>query len=215
MHPSLPDARRAHPITLPSGTPHRGTVFLNNVINHPRISVGDYSYASDFDPPPPDGWAARLAPYQFDFAQDYLRIGAFCQIAHGARFVGASANHDTRSLTTFPFPVFDPSTMLGYQPDTRDTIVGNDVWLGYNALIMAGARIGNGVIVGAGSVVRGVIPDYAVVAGNPARVVRMRFSDTEIATLNQIAWWNWPAHRLSDAIAALQSNDIDALTALA
>ena len=169
---ALPDPARAHPITLPDGTLHDGTVYLKSVIDHPRMEIGEYTYASDFDPPEPGGWAARLAPYLFDFAADRLVLGKFCQIAHGVRFIGASANHATRGITTFPFAVLDPATMLGYQPDRRDIVVGHDVWLGYGAMVMPGTRIGNGVIVGAGSVVRGDVPDYTVVAGNPAQVAQ-------------------------------------------
>ena len=165
---ALPDATRRHPITLPDGTPHLGTVFLKNVVDHPRFVVGDYTYASDFDPP--EDWAARLAPFLFPFSQEWLTIGKFCQIAHGVRFIGSSANHATDGLTTFPFAVLDPAAMTGYQPDTRDMTIGHDVWLGYGAMVLPGARIGNGVIVGAGAVVRGSIPDYAVVTGNPVEL---------------------------------------------
>ena len=212
---ALPDPARAHPITLPDGTLHDGTVYLKSVIDHPRMEIGEYTYASDFDPPEPGGWAARLAPYLFDFAADRLVLGKFCQIAHGVRFIGASANHATRGITTFPFAVLDPETMLGYQPDRRDIVVGHDVWLGYGAMVMPGTRIGNGVIVGAGSVVRGDVPDYTVVAGNPAHVVRRRFTDDEIATLNRIAWWDWPAERIAAARAALEAGDVAALEAQA
>ena len=212
---AFPDPARAHPITLPDGTLHAGTVYLKSVIDHPRMEIGEYTYASDFDPPEPGGWAARLAPYLFDFAADRLVLGKFCQIAHGVRFIGASANHATRGITTFPFAVLDPETMLGYQPDRRDIVVGHDVWLGYGAMVMPGTRIGNGVIVGAGSVVRGDVPDYTVVAGNPAQVVRLRFTDDEIATLNRIAWWDWPAERIAAARAALEAGDVAALEAQA
>ncbi len=212
---SLPDAARLHPVTLPDGTPHAGTVYLKNAVDHPRMEVGDFTYASDFDPPEAGGWAQRLAPYLFDFAQEKLRIGKFCQIAHGVRFIGAAANHDSRGISTFPFAVFDPDTMLGYQPDTRDTVLGHDVWLGYGALVTPGARIGNGVIVGAGAVVRGSVPDYAVVSGNPARVVRMRFSEAEIATLNRLGWWDWPAEAIARARPALEAGDVAALEACA
>ncbi|MCE0503798.1 CatB-related O-acetyltransferase [Roseivivax sp. GX 12232] len=215
MPARLPDPRAAHPITLPDGTLHRGTVFLNQVIDHPRMEIGDYTYASDFDPPPEGGWASRLAPYLFDFAEEHLRIGRFCQIAHGVRFVGASANHETRALSSFPFQVFDPEAMHGYAPDRRDTEVGHDVWLGYGALVCPGARIGNGVFVGAGAVVRGEVPDYAVVTGNPARVVRMRYSEGEVATLNRLAWWDWPAARIAKALPALTAGDVAALERVA
>lgn len=208
MTDTLPDAARVHPIILPDGTPHTGTVHLGGVVDHPRFEVGDYTYASDFDPPPPEGWAARLAPYLFAFSTETLRIGRFCQIAHGVRFITASANHATSGASTYPFAVFDPGAMEAYQPDTRDTRVGNDVWLGHGALICPGADIGSGVIVGAGAVVRGALPDYAVVSGNPARVVRMRFAPGEVARLLALSWWDWPAARIAAAAAALQSADI-------
>lgn len=209
---ALPDAQQTHPITLPDGTPHAGTVHLKAVVDHPRLFVGEYTYASDFDPP--QDWAARLAPYLFPFSRETLHIGKFCQIAHGVRFITSSANHAMDGLTTYPFAVFDPETLVGYQPNTRDTLVGHDVWLGFGAMVLPGARIGNGVIVGAGAVVRGTIPDYAVVTGNPARVVRMRFSEDQIAHLNALAWWDWPPEAIAKARQALETADIDALAAL-
>ncbi|MFD1344394.1 CatB-related O-acetyltransferase [Litorisediminicola beolgyonensis] len=212
--PGLPDASRVHPIILPDGTPHLGTVHLARVADHPRLRVGDFTYASDFDPPPEDGWVARLAPYLFDFAEEELVIGKFCQIAHGVRFIGAAANHATRGISTYPFAVFDPDRMQGYAPDSRDTVVGHDVWLGYNALVLPGAKIGNGVVVGAGAVVRGEVPDYAVVTGNPAHMVRMRFSPDEIETLNALAWWDWEPARIEAARPALEAADVAALARL-
>jgi len=211
----LPDAECVHPIILPDGTPHAGTVHLRAVIGHPRFRVGAYSYASDFDPPEPDGWADRLAPYLFPFSEETLRIGRFCQIAHGVRFLTSSANHAMAGISTYPFAVFDPATQQGDQPDRRDTRIGHDVWLGYGALIGPGARIGNGVIVGAGAVVRGQVPDYAVVTGNPARVVRMRFSAQQVAALVDLAWWDWPPEAIAAARPALEAADIAALAAFA
>lgn len=215
MPRQLPDPARAFPITLPDGSQHTGTVFLQSVIDHPRIEVGAYTYASDFDPPAQGGWAARLAPYLFDFAQERLVIGRFCQIAHGVRFITAAANHEARGISSFPFPVFDPDTMLGYQPDRRDTVVGHDVWLGYGAVVLPGAQVGNGVIVGAGAVVRGTVPDYAVVTGNPGQVARMRFDADETAELLALRWWDWPAERIAAAQGALQAGDVAALRAFA
>lgn len=205
----LPGADTAYPITLPDGSPHRGTVNLKNVIDHPRFEVGDFTNASDFDPP--DDWAGRLAPYLFPFSQEKLTIGKYGQIANGVRFIGSSANHATDGISTFPFAVFDPETMLGFQPDTRDTTVGHDVWIGYGALILPGATIGNGVIVGAGSVVRGTVPDYAIVTGNPAQIVRLRFTPDEIALLNALRWWDWPPENVSAARPVLEAGDVAAL----
>lgn len=187
----LPDT--IHPVTLPDGTRHRGTVFLRAVISHPRIVVGEYSYASAFDPP--EDWAARLAPYLFAFSPERLLIGRFCQIADGVRFITASANHRHDGISSFPFAIFSSdskglgASMPGPGPDT---VIGHDVWIGQGARILPGARIGNGVIVGAGAVVSGTVPAYAVVAGNPGRVVRRRFDEATIARLEAIAWWDWP-----------------------
>ena len=206
---TFPDAGRAYPVTLPDGSPHKGTVFLSRVIDHPGWEVGDYSYASDFGTVA--DWASHLAPYLFGYGPEKLRIGRYCQIAHGARFLTSGANHATDGLTTFPFPIFDPAKMSTFQPDTRDTVIGHDVWVGFGAMICPGARIGNGVIVGAGAVVRGAIPDFAIVMGNPAQVVKMRFSETEIDTLNALAWWDWPADRVKAAVPALMAGDIEAL----
>lgn len=209
----LPDHNRRYPVTLPDGSEHAGTVFLSRVIDHPAFEVGDYTYASDFDPP--RDWAARLAPYLFATSAERLRIGRFCQIAHGVRFITSSANHATDGLSTFPFPVFDPLQMSSYQPDRRDTIIGHDVWLGYGALILPRARIGNGVIIGAGSVVRGQIPDYTIVTGSPGQVVRNRFSPQDTKRLQHLEWWHWPADLIARAEPALRADDIEALEKLA
>ncbi|MEM8654792.1 MAG: CatB-related O-acetyltransferase [Pseudomonadota bacterium] len=206
---TFPDANRAYPITLPDGSDHQGTVFLNRVIDHPAWEVGDYTYASNFAPVA--DWAAHLAPYLFGYGPEKLRIGRYGQIAHGVRFITSGANHAMDGLTTFPFPIFDPAQMATYQPDSRDTVIGHDVWLGHGAMICPGAQIGNGVIVGAGAVVRGTVPDYAIVAGNPAQVVRMRFSADDIATLITLAWWDWPADRIAAAVPALLAGDVRAL----
>ncbi|MEO0402102.1 MAG: CatB-related O-acetyltransferase [Pseudomonadota bacterium] len=209
MNNGFPDAGRAYPVTLPDGSEHRGTVFLNKVIDHPGWAVGDYTYASDFEPP--TDWASRLAPYQFGSGRDMLRIGKFCQIAHGVRFLTAGANHAVDGVTTFPFPIFDADRIAHYQPDTRDTTIGHDVWLGYGALVCPGAQIGNGVIVGAGAVVRGTVPDYAVLSGNPARVARMRFDPDTVNDLTAVCWWDWPADKVARAVPALLGGDIAAL----
>ena len=212
--PAFPDPARSHPIILPDGTPHPGTVFLDRVIDHPNIEVGAFTYYSDLGADPAADAAARLAPYLYPGAPDRLVIGRFCQIASGVRFITAGANHATRGISTFPFPVFDPDAMTSYHPDTRDTVIGNDVWLGHGAVVCPGARVGSGVIVGAGAVVRGEVPDYAVVAGNPAQIVRMRMEDGDIARLLALGWWDWPEDRIAAAAEALQSNDIDALARL-
>ncbi len=208
----LPDPEQRYPIRLPDGSRHQGTVHLSRVIDHPGIEVGDCTYYSDFDPPEdPSDYAARLAPYLFPFSAERLVIGRFCQIAHGTRFITASANHAMDGLTTFPFTIFDPETMIGYQPDTRDTCIGNDVWLGYGSLILPGTTIGNGAIIGAGAVVRGSVPDYAIVTGNPAQVARLRFSPGEVEILTALAWWDWPLEKIAAHRSLIEGSDVAAL----
>ncbi len=209
----FPDPLTRNPLTLPDGTAHAGTVFLSAVIDHPRFVVGDYSYASATHPPA--DWAEHLAPYLFPNSDERLVLGKFCQIADGAVFITASANHRRDGFSTYPFAVFDHATADGRPslPDWSgpDTILGNDVWLGKDARILPGAKLGNGVIVAAGAVVRGEVPDYAVVAGNPGRVVKMRFNPDIVGRLNEIAWWDWPIERILAAEAAICGDDISAL----
>jgi virginiamycin A acetyltransferase len=117
-------------------------------------------------------------------------------------------------ITTYPFGVFDPATLEGYRDgagDLPDTEVGHDVWIGHGVLILPGARIGSGAIIGAGAVVAGVVPPYAVVAGNPARVIRRRFSEGDVARLQEIGWWDWPLERIRAALPALMAADVGAL----
>ncbi|PCJ08973.1 MAG: acetyltransferase [Rhodobacteraceae bacterium] len=207
MH--MPDPTRRTPITLPDGSEHPGTVMLSQVIDQQNFKVGDYTYASDFDPP--QDWANHLAPYLFPNGGEQLVIGRFCQIAHGARFLTAGANHAMDGLTCYPFPIFDAAQIGALQPDTRDTVIGHDVWIGYGALILPGAQIGNGAIIGAGAVVRGTIPPYAVVTGNPGKVARYRFRQAQIDQLQTLQWWHWPADQIAAARPALLSGDLDAL----
>ena len=204
------------PVPLPDGSRHPGTVFLSVVIDHPRMVIGDYSYASSFDPP--DDWASRLAPHLYDFSPEKLVIGKFCQIAHRAVFITASANHRYDGFSSFPFAIFGGGPVEG-RPSMpgpgADTVIGNDVWIGQQAVILPGARLGDGVIVGAGAVVSGEVPDYAVVIGNPARVLRLRFPTETIKRLKEIAWWDWPVEKILKAEAAIAGGDLAALEAAA
>lgn len=215
--PRLADPAEPHPIRLPDGTPLRGTVHLAAAPLPPGMEVGAHSYASDHDPPETlDGWAPRLAPYLFPFSRERLVIGRFCQIAHGVRFVTASASHATDGLSCYPFAVFDAEARVAMaQPDTRDTVIGSDVWIGTGAMLLPGARVGHGAIVGAGAVVRGAVPPYAIVAGNPAEVVRHRFDEATVARLLALAWWDWSDAAVEAAIPAISAGDVDALEALA
>lgn len=212
----FPSPDTVHPVTLPDGAVLPNNVFLKAVIDHPRMEIGAYTYANDFDPPDdPAGWAGRIAPYLFPSSADRLIIGKFGQIAHGVRFITHSANHDMRGFSTFPFAIHDPERFPGYAaalPPGRDTIIGHDVWIGADARILPGARIGTGVIVGTCAVVGGEIPDYSVVVGNPGRVIRSRFDAETVRRLLDIAWWDWPIEKIIAHEAAIVGADIEALS---
>lgn len=199
-----------HPITAPNGAVITTAVYLKNVISHPRMEAGDYSYASNLNSPA--DWAQTLAPYLFPISREKLVIRKFCQFAHGTLFITSSANHPMQGFSTYPFRVFKPETMADYiDLPCKDTVVGNDVWIGHNAIIMPGVTLGDGVIVAAGAVVTKDVPPYAIVGGNPAQVIRRRFSDTVIADLLAIRWWDWPIDKIEAHLSAIEGADIKAL----
>ncbi|WP_120631369.1 CatB-related O-acetyltransferase [Ruegeria sp. EL01] len=209
---TLPDPRSRNPLVFPDGTHDPATVFLSEVIDHPNIDVGDWTYYNDRSLP--DDYAETLAPYLYPGAPERLNIGRFCQIAQGVQFITATANHPVAGISTFPFAVFDRDRIGGYRdslPRGRDTKIGHDCWIGREAMLMPGAELGCGVIVAARAVVRGKIPDFAVVAGNPAKVIRMRFEPPEISKLLEIAWWNWTPEKIAKNLHLIEQGDVAAL----
>nr|WP_252731254.1 CatB-related O-acetyltransferase [Lentibacter algarum] len=188
---------------------------MSAAIDHPRIDVGEYTYASAHNPP--SDWAASLAPYLYDFSPERLIIGRYCQIASGVQFITASANHRFDGFSSFPFAVFDgPLEGRASMPEAgADTVIGNDVWIGTGAMIMPGAQLGDGVIVAAGAVVAGNVPAYTIVAGNPARHIRQRFQDEIVSALLKTKWWNWPIEHVLANEAAICGADLSALEAAA
>jgi virginiamycin A acetyltransferase len=206
------DPALLHPHRLPDGTPNRCIVHLPCAVAQHNVTIGDFTYANDFDPP--DDWRARLAPYLYPGAPERLIIGRYGAIAQGARFITASANHPLTGLSTYPFPIFDPGLLPLWEHTGKnmpDTVVGHDVWIGHGALVLPGARIGHGAIIGAGAVVGGVVPDYAVMGGNPARILRMRHGPDDIARLLDLGWWDWPPEQVRAALPALINGDLAAL----
>lgn len=215
MQAPFPSPDTLHPVRLPDGSAHEGTVFLKAAIDHPRMEVGEYTYASAHRPP--EDWAAHLAPYLYPFSPERLILGRFCQIADGAKFITSSANHRYDGVSSFPFAIFggpreDRPSMPGPGPDT---VIGHDVWIGSGAVILPGARIGSGAIVGAGSVVSGEVPPYAIMAGNRAEVARMRFDARTVARLLEIAWWDWPIAHIVAHEAEIAGGDVARLEAVA
>ena len=191
--------------------------FIRNTVKNPHIVVGDYTY---FDDPEDSENFERNVLYHYPFVGDKLVIGKFCALARGVKFIMNGANHKLSGFSTYPFGIFGQGWEAAIPapkdlPSRGDTVVGNDVWIGYDALILPGVKIGNGAIVAARAVVVKDVPAYAVVGGNPAQVLKSRFPPETVAALEQIAWWNWPVEKITRHLKAIVSADLAALQAAA
>ncbi len=193
----------------------RSLCFLKNVVINPNIEVGDYTYYDDLNNPL--GFEKNVL-YHFDFLGDKLKIGKFCAIASTAKFIMNGANHNTNSFTTFPFGAFGGDWEVGLKNLSGgfkgDTVIGNDVWIGYNATIMPGIHIGDGAIIATNAVVTKDVPSYAIVGGNPAKLIRYRFDEETIGILNTLKWWEWDIEKITEFIPVLTSNNTEALKEL-
>ena len=204
------------PYPLPD---HPRVGFLKPLVKNQLIEVGDFSYYDD--PAGPEHFEEKCVLYHYDFIGDRLIIGKFCALATGVQFIMNGANHPMTGVSTFPFEIFGGGwEAVAESGDPKagfrgDTVIGHDVWIGREAVIMPGVTVGAGAIIASKSVVASDVPDYAVVAGNPGRVMRMRFDDDVIDDLLRIAWWNWPAEVITDNLAAIRWIDLDALRAAA
>ena len=192
------------------------TVYLKSVISNPNIIIGDYTMYNDFVREPKD-FEKNNVLYQYSINRDRLIIGKFCSIACGAKFILNSANHSLSSLSTYPFPIFFEEWNLDVKNITEawdnkgDIVIGNDVWIGYEAVILAGVTIGDGAVIGARAVVTKDIPPYTIVGGVPAKPIRKRFTQETIDLLLKIKWWNWPEERIRQHITEIQSGRIEYL----
>jgi virginiamycin A acetyltransferase len=190
-------------------------VFLNTIVTNPQIEIGDYTYYHDFDDPL--GFE-RNVRYLFPFENDRLVIGRFCAIGHGATFIMNGGNHRTDGLSTYPFGIFGgdwAKAMPESWPSRGDLVIGHDVWIGYAATLLAGITVGHGAVIGAASVVASDVPPFAIVAGNPARVLSYRHPPATIDRLLQLAWWDWPIDHITRHVDRIAAGDIDALAAIA
>jgi virginiamycin A acetyltransferase len=191
------------------------TVYLKNVIANPNISVGDFTMYHDFANDPRD-FEKNNVLYHYPINQDCLVIGKFCSIACGAKFIMTSANHTLKSLSTYPFPIFydewdETSNPVDAWDNRGDIVIGNDVWIGYEAVILSGVQIGDGAIIGTRAVVTKDVPPYTIVGGVPAKLIRKRFDDDKIAALQKLQWWNWPAEKIKASLPAIQKGDLEML----
>jgi virginiamycin A acetyltransferase len=212
MH--LPDPNVIHP--MPG---HTRCGYLKNLVSRPTIEIGDFTYYDD--PEGPERFEEHCVLYHHDFIGDRLVIGRYCAIAANTRFIMNGADHDMRGFSTYPFGIFGENWREAWDPASvaagfrGDTVVGHDVWFGMEATIMAGVRIGHGAIVAAKAVVTREVPPYAVVAGNPARIIRMRFDEATVGRLLDVAWWDWPIDKVVRNAGAISGADIERLEAAA
>ena len=187
--------------------------FIQNTVSNPNIIIGDYTY---YDDPEDSEDFERNVLYHFPFVGDQLIIGKFCALARGIRFIMNGANHKLNGFSTYPFQIFangwekvDPQPKE--LPYKGNTVIGNDVWIGYETVIMPGVQVGNGAIIAAKSVVVSDVPPYTIFGGNPAKCIRQRFDNGVIRALLEIAWWNWEIKKITRNLDKIVSADIEAL----
>lgn len=186
-------------------------VYLKTIITNPNITVGDYTYYDDFENPEN---FERNVLYHFDFIGDKLIIGKFCSIASDVKFIMNGGNHRTDWFTNYPFPIFGngwETAMPDEWPNKGDTVIGNDVWIGYGATLMPGVQVGDGAIIASQSIVTKSVAPYSVVGGNPAKEIRKRFDEATIQALLEIRWWDWDIETITRNLNAICGSDIEAL----
>lgn len=207
----MADSKKLYP-----RTGDKQTIYLKNAITDPSIQVGDYTMYNDFVNDP-TGFEKNNVLYHYPINHDRLIIGRFCSIGCGAKFLFNSANHTVSSLSTYPFPLFfeewelEKKNVTDSWDNKGDIIIGNDVWIGYEAVIMAGVTIGDGAIIGACAVVTRDVSPYTIVGGIPAKSIRKRYSEETIDLLTELKWWDWPEERIAKNIKAIQNGRLDQL----
>ena len=195
-----PDPNVIHPIEG-----YDQEIYVKPTITNPNILVGDFTYMADSD------FESHVTHF-YPWSRDKLIIGKFCQIAAGVEFMMNDANHQMNAVSTFPFYTLEGWDMeqpaSSEMPFKGDTVIGNDVWIGQNAVILPGVRIGDGAIIGANSVVGCDVAPYAVVIGNPAKELRKRFDDQLVDLLLRFSWWDKSVEEINGLIPVLTSSDL-------
>lgn len=204
---SVPNPKKIYPRTN-----DLQTIYLKNVITNPNISIGDFTIYNDFINDPRD-FEKNNVLYHYPINNDKLIIGKFCSIACGAKFIMTSANHTNSSFSAYPFPIFfeewDENLNVSDAWDNKgDIVIGNDVWIGYDAVIMSGIHIGHGAIIGTRAVVTKDVPPYAIVGGVPAKIIKMRYDDAIIKNLLDIKWWNWDIEYIQKYLSNIRSESM-------
>ena len=192
------------------------TVYLNAVIKDPQIAVGDYTIYNDFVANPVL-FEKNNVLYHYPIHREKLIIGKFCSIACGTKFLFNCANHTLKSLSTYTFPLFyeewelEKSNITTAWDNKGDIVIGNDVWIGYEAVIMAGVHIGDGAIIAARAVVTKDVPPYTIVGGTPAKEIRKRFDAEVIQQLLMLKWWDWSADNIRQCLPYIMEGKINEL----
>jgi virginiamycin A acetyltransferase len=185
--------------------------FLKNIIKNPNIIVGDYTYYDDFENVQN---FEKNVKYHFDFIGDKLIIGKFCMIATDVKFIMNGANHLTKAISSYPFAVFGEDWKNAMDrktyPTKGDIVIGNDVWIGFNATIMPGITIGDGAIIASNATVTKNVASYTMVGGNPAKEIKKRFTDDQIETLLKLKWWDWPIEKITKNVQHLTGENLNA-----
>ena len=197
-------------------TGDKETIYLKSTITDPNIIVGDYTMYNDFANDPTK-FENNNVLYHFPVNKEKLIIGRYCSIACGAKFMFTSENHNMTSLSTYPFPIFDEEWGLNGADITDawdnngDIEIGNDVWIGHEAVIMQGVHIGDGAIIGTRAVVTKDVPPYTIVGGVPAKEIRKRFSEDVIAKLIDLQWWNWDDEKVQKNLPDIIKGNVNSL----
>lgn len=188
-------------------------IYLKNVITDSNIQVGDYTIYNDFVHDPCE-FQQNNVLYHYPINHDKLIIGKFCSVACGVKFLFTSGNHTMKSLSSYTFPIFfeewdlDAKDITSAWDNKGDIVIGNDVWIGYEAVIMSGVTIGDGAIIGTRAVVTKDVPTYTIVGGVPAKPIRKKFDEDTIAELLKLRWWDWEEEKIKNNIEAIQTGDI-------
>lgn len=205
---TMPDSNKIYP-----NPDNKSLCYLKNIIKNPNISVGDFTFYHNFDNPLN---FEKNVLYQYPCNNDKLIIGKFCSIASDAKFIFNGANHTLNSIASYPFPVLADEWNLEAQvtdawDNKGDIIIGNDVWLGYDSIIMAGVTIGDGAIIATRALVKKDVEPYSIVGGIPAKPIRKRFDDETIELLLEIKWWDWDTNKIQKFLPIIQSGNIKLL----